>query len=208
MEPTHAKDADAQALDLAREVLTANLEGQLRFDGHGARIRYIFDPRDGRLVASVPVAVLLAAELVLDIPEETDDALQLLVTAEEAAESIATDRWLAYHGQPEFPRWATFWIDSARHGPWVFDGEGLTSINPFTADEPSICKKLNADPARLASLAQRRAGVPIPKPLCVGVDPGGLHIRATFGVIRVRFEKPANTAAEAQATIDGMLKTS
>ncbi len=179
--------------------------GRLRFDEHATRLKYIFNPRDGRLVASVPNAIFFAAELVLDIPEENDDALQLLVTAEECPESAATDRWLAYHGEPEHVRWATFGIDSARHGPWVFDGDALTIPNPLAADEPAICKRLNTNPISLAALSQRFAGVPIPKPVCVGVDPRGLHIRASFGVVRVRFDTLAPTAAAAMQTIDAML---
>lgn len=204
-DPFESADADAQALEHALAVFTANLEGQLRFDEHVTRLKYVFDPRDGRLVASVPAALFFATELVLDIPEENDDALQLLVTADETQENIATDRWLAYHHAPEHVRWATFWIDSARHGPWVFDGEALTIPNPLSADEPAICKRLNADTGKLAALVQRYAGVPIPKPLCVGVDPRGLHIRASFGVVRVRFESLAPTAAAATQAIDAML---
>ncbi|MBL8746446.1 MAG: hypothetical protein JNK58_08845 [Phycisphaerae bacterium] len=207
MNPADPHDPDTQALEHALAVFTANLEGQLRFDEHFIHLKYVFDPRDGRLIASVPVAVLHAADLVLDIPEENDDALQLLVTAEEAPESIATDRWLAYHGHPEHVRWAAFWIDSARHGPWVFDGDALTFPNLLAADEPVLCKKLNADPARLAALCQRFAGVPIPKPVCVGVDPRGLHVRASFGVVRVRFDSPATTATAAIQSIDAMLTT-
>lgn len=202
--PADPIDPDSQALEHALAVFTANLEGSLRFDEHVGRIKYVFDPRDGRLVASIPAAVLHAAELVFDIPEENDDALQLLVTAEECAESIATDRWLAYHGQPEHVRWASFWIDSARHGPWVFDGDALTVPNPLARDESALCKRLNSDAGRLAALVQRFAGVPIPKPLCVGVDPRGLHVRASFGVVRVRFEAIAPDAESAAHAIEAM----
>lgn len=205
MTPLDSNEADAQALEHALAVFTADLEGRLRFDEHVARLKYVFDPRDGRLVASVPVAVFFATELVFDVPEENDDALQLLVTAEECPESAATDRWLAYHGEPEHVRWASFWIDSARHGPWVFDGDALTIPNPLAADEPGLCKRLNAEADRLAVLCQRFAGVPIPKPVCVGVDPRGLHVRASFGVVRVRFETLAPTVVDATRTIEAML---
>lgn len=205
MNPLESPEADAQALEHARSVFNANPEGRLLFDEHAITIKYIVDPKDGRLVASVPVAVFSAADLVLNVPEETADALQLLVSAEECDECTATDRWLAYHGEPEHVRWATFWIDSARHGPWVFDGDALTLPNPLIAHETALCKLLNTDKAKLAKVCQRFAGVPVPDPVCVGVDPRGLHIRARFGVVRVEFDSIKNDETTAKTAIEAML---
>lgn len=205
MNPPDPSDPDSQALEHARSVFNANPEGRLLFDERAITIKYIVDPKDGRLVASVPVAVFTATDLTLHVPEETVDALQLLITAEECEECTATDRWLAYHGDPEHVRWATFWIDSARHGPWVFDGDALTLPNPLIAHETALCKLLNADKSKLAKVCQRFAGVPVPDPVCVGVDPRGLHIRARFGVVRVEFDSIMNDAALAQAAIAAML---
>jgi hypothetical protein len=204
VEPNSA-DADAQALEHALRVFTADLEGRLRFDEQAATIKYVVEPREGRMVLSVPVAVFFAAELVLDVPEESDDALQLLLTVEECGESAATDRWQAYHGQPEHVRWALGWVDGAKHGAWVFDGDAFALPHPFAAEESVLCRVLNADKARLAAICQRHAGVVVPDPVCVGVDPRGVHVRARFGVVRVAFEEMAADAAEARRMIEGMM---
>lgn len=198
-------DPDQAALDHAVDVFTAHCEGYLRIDEQGFVLKYIIDPENGRLVASAPVAVFHAAEHVLFVPEETDDALQVLLSAEEMQEGVATDRWLAYHATPDHVRWASFWIDGARHGPWVFDGEAIGFPNPLGHEEAALCKALNEDKAKLAALCQRYAGTVVPTPVCVGVDPRGIHVRARFGIVRARFEDVCATAAAAREAIEGML---
>ncbi|MDX2116511.1 MAG: hypothetical protein SFZ24_12950, partial [Planctomycetota bacterium] len=169
-------------------------------------IKYVIDPLTGRLVASVPVAVLLSGQHLLWVPEESLDALQLLLSADELAEGAATDRWRVFHGEPEHVRWAQFWIDGARHGPWVFDGDALAAPNPLAADEPGLCKSLNADKGALAALCQRFAGVVVPDPVCVGVDPRGVHVRARFGVVRIRFEEVLPAAGAVRQKLESMAR--
>ncbi len=204
--PRHDEHAEAAALEHAQDALIADCTGVLSFSEHSIPIRYVIDNETGRLISSLPVAALLATEHILFVPEETDDALQLMLTPEEIPESLATDRYLAYHGDPEHIKWAACWIDSAKHGPWVFDGEALMRPNPLAADEPALCKLLNGDDAKLAALAQRHAGLVVPSPVCVGVDPNGMHVRARFGVVRVRFEREVENGAEARELIGKMLE--
>lgn len=199
-------DDEAPALEHAQQCLVSLTEGALRFDDHGLLLKFVHDPANGRLVAPVPVAVFSAAEHVLFLPDETPDALQLLVSPEEVGESATTDRWMMYHGEPEDVRWASFWIDGGRHGPWVFDGEALAIPNPLVRDEPSLCKTANADRARLAAACQRFAGVVVPDPVCVGVDPRGLHVRARFGVVRVCFDESGRSVADAAAALTRLLQ--
>ena len=203
--PQGEGNAEAIALDHAQDVFRASTEGVLRFGEHSIPFKFVHDPLDGRLVASAPVAALLAADLVLSAPEETDDALQILLSPEEVDESAATDRWLVYHGDPPHVRWGSFWIDGVRHGPWVFDGDAIALPNPLHALEPALCKRLNADQSGLAALCQRFAGMVVPAPVCVGVDPRGLHVRARFGVVRVRFEEPIESPDHAPGLLDDML---
>ncbi len=198
-EPTRA------ALEHAYTVLIADCSAELRFDDHSLPVRHVVDNETGRLITSLPVAALLAVENVLFVPAETDEALQLMISPEEIPESTVTDRFLAFHGEPEHVRWAACWIDSARHGPWVFDGDAMMRPNPLAPDEPALCKALNADAATLAALCHRRAGVAVPSPVCVGVDPLGFHIRARFGVIRIPFPDPLADAQALRAMLDRML---
>jgi len=197
---------EEDALEHALDVLWGSREGMLAFDEHTVPAKFVSDPESGRLVMSAPVAALLAAQVVLFVPEETEDALQLLVSLEEVKESAVTDRWQVYHGEPEHVRWASVWIDSGKHGPWVFDGEALMLPNPLARAEPALCRRVNSDRAALARVCQRRAGVVVPDPLCVGIDPRGMHVRARFGVVRVRFERREDDAGAAEKALERMLR--
>jgi hypothetical protein len=203
--PDDEAAAEGGALEHAQGVLTGLVEGDLRFDEHGMRLKFVHDPASGRLLASVPVAVFSAAEHVLFLPEETEDALQLLISPEEVGESAVTDRWMAYHGDPEHVRWASFWIDGARHGPWVFDGEALAMANALAKEESGLCRVANADRAKLAAACERMAGIAVPDAVCVGVDPRGLHVRARFGVVRVRFSEDGEAVSDAAAALGRLL---
>ncbi|HBS29147.1 MAG TPA: hypothetical protein DEB06_06775 [Phycisphaerales bacterium] len=179
---------DHESLEHAIELLRASLEGWLQFGSQSCPVRYIVDPATGRLVAPVPMAALLATEHLLMVPRDSDDALALIVTPQQLQhENALTDRWRAHHAEPEHVRWAEFWIESAKHAGWVFDGEALTRPNPLAEREPALLKRCNADRAALSRVCQRFAGVVVPDPVCVSVDPGGLLVRARFGVVRVPF---------------------
>lgn len=201
---TRDAEADASALAHALDVFTAGCEGRLLFDDAAIDLKYVFDPASGRVLAAAPVAIFFSAQLILSVPEETDDALQLLLSPEEVGESVLTDRWQAYHGAPEHVRWALFWVDSARHGPWVFDGDAFALPNPLAPAEVALCRMLNEDKARLTALCQRFAGVVVPQPVCVGVDPRGVHVRARFGVVRLRFDDVQSEEAGAREAIEAM----
>ena len=131
--------------------------------------------------------------------------MQLLVTLEEAPESAATDRWMIYHGEPEHVRWATMWIDSARLGVWVFDGEALTVPNPLGDDQARLCRHVNEREELLRGACRRERDLDVDAPRCVGVDPRGLHVRGRFGVIRLPFPSEALEATEALRRIDDLL---
>lgn len=207
IDPLHEGDGEEDALSHARSVLGAYREGVLLFGEHHVPVKFVTAHESGRLIASLPAAALLASDHTLMVPEESDDALQLMVTPEQVSESAATDRWMAFHGTPEHVRWADLWIESAKHGAWVFDGEALMLPNPLAPAEPAACKRLNGDKAALARVCQRYAGVVIPSPTCVGIDPAGLYVRASFGVVRVAFERETRDADDAMAVIDAMVRS-
>ncbi len=205
-DPVREQGSEDEALGHARRVLASSREGVLLFGEQHTPVKFIADPESGHLVFSVPAAALLASDHTLMVPEDSDDALQLMVTPDEIEESVVTDRWQAYHGMPEHVRWAQGWIESAKHGPWVFDGEALMGGNPLAGEEAAVCKRLNADKAALARLCQRFAGVPVPVPTCVGCDPEGLYVRASFGVVRVAFDGRAASGADVERMVGEMLK--
>jgi hypothetical protein len=218
-----------EALQHALNVFAAYREGDLSIDDQHTHIRFVAEPDTGRLVASVPAATFFAHQLLLHIPEETDDALALLLSAEEIEESHATDRWLAFHlsqtgssesadtassepgrEMPEHTSWAAFWIDSAKHGQWVFDGDAFMAPNPAASRETAICKQLNARPDDLATLCIKQTGADLAKdPVCVGVDPGGLYVRLAHGVVRVSFpppQRPGDGSPPSVETLDSLVQ--
>lgn len=204
-DPMREGAAERDALETAYRFLMANREGVLVFDEHHVPVRFVTDNSTGRLVMSVPVAVFFSHEHVLFVPEEREDSMQLLVSPEQIDECAATDRWLAFHGDPEHVRWATCWIESAKQSPWVFDGEALSRPNSLAGAEAGLVKGLNGDQPGLARLCERATGAAVERPVCVGVDQDGVHVRARFGVVRVPFPHTANDAEHARRMISRLV---
>ena len=200
-DPMREAAAERDALETAYRFLMANREGVLCFDDNHIPVKFVTDNSTGRLVMSVPVAVFFTLEHILFVPAETDDAMQILLSPEQIEECPATDRWLAFHKESEHVRWATCWIESVKHSPWVFDGEALTRPNALAGSEPALVKELNADRAGLAGLCKRATGAEVEEPLCVGVDQDGVYVRARFGVLRVPFPHTANDPEHARRMI-------
>lgn len=188
-DPMRESEAEGRALETAVRFLEANREGVLAFGDTLVKVKLVADPAGGRLLASVPVATFFESEHILWVPEETDDAMQLLVSPEETGESVTSDRWLAFHGEPEHVRWAWLWIDSAKHGPWVFDGDVMVPANSVAEVESELVRRFNADKAELAAIAERATGTSVADPLCVGVDQHGMYVRARFGVLRIEWDR-------------------
>ncbi|MFM7134661.1 MAG: hypothetical protein ACKO0W_10130 [Planctomycetota bacterium] len=194
----------------ARAFLRANLRGAIGFDGEFVPIKVVVAP-DGALVAPVMVAMLRSVDVVLFLPEESDEAMQLQVTLEEipdAGETAALcDRWRIYHGEPEDVRWARFSIDAAKFRGMMFDGLALMEANPLAAAEARVCRRANAelrDALRKACLSV--AKVEVEDPRLVGVDPLGFDVRGRFDVIRLPADPPIvdeNDAVEALADLAG-----
>lgn len=197
---------EAEALEFAHQTLAASREGVLRINAEDSvPVKFTTSNADGRIVASVPVATFFASEIILFVPEEKEGSLSLLLSAEELEEGPETDRWMAFHTESDHVRWGIFYVDAAKHDGWVFDGDAMMRPNLLATAEPALVKKLNADKGLLVRLCQRFAGMVVPDPVCVGVDQGGLHVRARFGVVRVAFERTAKNAEDAGSLIDAMI---
>ncbi|MCK4873544.1 MAG: hypothetical protein KAS72_12535 [Phycisphaerales bacterium] len=208
-QPTQPPDDPQPAdMDHAIAMYRGTVQGVLLFDESVMNLKYII-AADGHIVAPLMVAALGAMNTVIFAPEESDDALQLLVTPEQLGamdfESPDTDRWRVYHGEPEDVRWAKLWVESAKLGPVVFDGDSLTAPNPLADAEPALCAKMNSDPALLRSLGKVGAGVEIAQPVMVGVDPYGIDIRARFGIVRIPFPTIIEAAEQVEPVVTSML---
>ncbi len=194
-------------------ILRRYRSGALLASDTATPVRFVLDPHSGRVLVPVPREVEDAEQFVLFLPEESETALQLLLfPAKESPAEAITDRWRIYHLTPpsieagEYdPVWRIFVIDTARLRDAVIDGEFLTIPNPLISIEPTICKTLNADKPRLARLCRAEAGFAVESPVCVGIDPEGMHIRTRLGVERIPFETTIKTPAAARDHVEAML---
>ena len=136
------------------------------------------------------VAMLRAFDVVIFLPAESDEAMQLQVTLEEIHDkgehAALCDRWRIYHGEPEDVRWARISIDAAKFDGRLFDGLGLMQPNALAEDEARICRRVNSEMREaLKKACLRVAEIEVEDPRLVGVDPLGFDVRGRFDVIRL-----------------------
>lgn len=190
----------------ARAFLRAHLAGLIGFDGEFVRVRTVVAP-DGALVAPVMVAMLRAFDVVLFVPDEGEDSMQLQLTLEEIHDrgehAALCDRWRIYHGEPEDVRWARISIDAAKFRGRMIDGLALMEPNPLAGSEAAICREVNSsmrDALRAAVAAA--AGLDVEDPRLVGVDPLGFDVRGRFDVLRLTADPPIADAEDAVAALE------
>ncbi len=213
--PPHERDDSRDGHRLLRRYHEATLQ----YHERRAEVRYVIDGAVGDLV--LPTDPGFAGEVggrdaVLHLPDESQIDLQLSVTAEPMSRpesEEAVDRWHAYHAASGMLPGARVWLrcridggKAPRMAGEVYSGESLMRANPFCRGEFGLVKQLNADRAALARLCRARARVEIADPLCVGVDPFGLDVRARFGIVRVEFDLEAGSLDQAAACVHAMLE--
>lgn len=195
-------DPDArQALALLRSFSA----GTLLVDDSPRPVRYIVEPRQGRIILPMEPRDLDAAEWILCLPEDSyETRARVSLDPEPLGEhDEAVDRFCAYHGHLSGSGlWARAGVAFVKldHGP-VVDGDDLMLPNPLLGEQTALCRALNADPDRLREACLRTRGVSPEDPMGVGVDPLGLDVRARFGVLRIEFAVEAHDAVSARARI-------
>ncbi len=196
----------------AYEWLRAHLAGFLRFDGERVAIKIAPMP-DGSFVAPVMVAMLMAADTILELPDDGENDLHLMVSLERFEEredpSGRADRWRTYHGAPQDVNWASIVIDASKFHGYFVDGEVFTRPNPLAHLENAICREINAshrDDVRRAIFGQYKADATAPT--VVSVDPWGFDVRREHDVLRLRTPEghAITDRASAIATIDAIAK--
>ena len=89
---------------------------------------------------------------------------------------------------------------------YFVDGQALARANPFAAQEPALCKELNAhcrEAVARAALAASSGGHKLVDPKVVGVDPWGIDVRAQLGIARI----PAGTPLRDPAAVRPWLES-
>ena len=201
---------EPQAAEDAYRFLRSHTTGDLRFDERFRLLRYVIGP-NGRLVAPVMFAMLEATDTVLFVPEDMDNAMELLVSLTEFEPDgpfgALTDRWRIYHGDPEDIYWASIHLDAVRYEGQVVDGEALIRANPLADDEARLCRQINDNHrAELRKVCQVIAQAEVENPMLVGVDRLGFDVRRRFDVLRVDAPKPMDTAADAELVLGQMIE--
>ena len=201
---------EQQAAEDAYRFLRSHTTGDLRFDERFRLLRYVIGP-NGRLVAPVMPAMLEANDTALFVPEDVDDALELLVSLTEFEPDgplgALTDRWRIYHGDPEDLQWASIQLDAARFQDHVVDGEALVQTNPLAEDEARLCRQINDNHrAELRRVCRIIVHAEVENPMLVGVDRLGFDVRRRFDVLRVDAPQPMNTAADAELVLGQMIE--
>ncbi len=189
--------------------LRADRRAVVMIDGTPYERRTVLDNTVSRFVLPVPTVALDADEVVIHIPEERDDSLQVLVSPFEidGNTEAAADRWRIYHGDEPDTHWVAAEPIGVRLGPMVAAGDEIDLTNILAEHEPRLCKRFNASPARIGALAHkfdiRAHGV------CtlVGVDHLGLDIRSRWDIVRVPFGEAITDAAQAERRIADLLDT-
>ncbi len=190
----------------AAAFLRSHTSGVLLVDGEARTRKFVPDPATGSPVSGADPWMLDATDFTLCIPDDSEGGLQLMVTPKvlDAHTHLASDRFLAYHGELGAARLVLWEIDSAKGGGQIFDGADVALPNPLAAIENGLLKQLNSSPVRLSSAAQRVLEKVWADPRAVGVDSWGIDIHSRFGMTRICFSE-AVTDANASGAIDELL---
>lgn len=160
----------------------------------------VIDPVGGVLIAPLADSETELESATLFVPEETADALQVLIlpTLSTAATDTDSDRYRAAHGAPDPIRLFRLKVDGARLGSRVIDGPDIDLRDPFATESAAIRRAINGNRDALAkacgflglSLGLRAGETPV----AISVDPEGIDLKGPIGIARYRFPKTARSA--------------
>lgn len=197
-------------MKLARQqrYLLDHSTGILKADEIYYNINYVLD-KSGHPISPVSRNILETPDCVLFIPDESTGSMELLVTPEEIDfDCAATDRWRIYHGKVEESHMARLYVEAGKLDNDVHDEIGIVVENPLAADEPVLCKMYNKQHRdNLADLCKVYAKIAVTDPVMVGIDPAGINIRASFGIIRVPLLRETSNVQQVKKIITQMMQS-
>ena len=195
------EEINEQAIrDVAWAFLRCNSTASLRFGEHLHNIVFAIG-HQGEIVISAMYAMLQPCDTILYVPDYSEDCMEMHVSirqfSEHGEEGHLADRWQVYHGTPPDVQWAILEVDAARFHEMFIDGEGLQRENPFASEEPALCKQLNTShQAQVVKACSTNTHVDVKNPLVVGIDPLGIDVRASHGIIRIQFETELHNTSD------------
>lgn len=169
--------------------------------------RFVLDGVTGRPVVAAPPLVDEVEQLVLHVPDEGEDSLQLLVEHQwlDPDRDEAADRFLIHHGKPDTPRLAALDVLAVKLAGVVLEVERVQRPNPLLSIEPATCKKLNADKEVLARICRVMSGRTPTEPTLVGIDPHGMWVRTRTGPLRLAFTQMLDDPQQAAAFLNEVI---
>ncbi|MFN9992692.1 MAG: hypothetical protein ACK54H_05045 [Phycisphaerales bacterium] len=181
--------------------IVGSLDGVLRSDELFDPVRLIIDPDSGFPAAPVRPEVFAAISWSLYLPEDRHDAVQLAVSVREIdpMNHAAADRWAAYYGKPRFARFAVFDLDFCKRLDVVLEGDDVRLRHPFRNVEGALCREFSMRKDELRAACERLSRTPHPAARVVGVDPFGIDVQVSLGVMRLEFDEPVSSADHARA---------
>jgi len=202
-------DPNADTLTRATHLMRSAWSATLLFDQTPFDTQCMIDPRTGDFIVAILKDALDADDIVLACPRDSfDTKIRILIELSQSVTEEQADRFTAYHLPATTPLLAIGKFDYAK----LDSGEVITSeqcplANPLVSSIGPLCKALNADRDALAGVCKFLSGVDHESPLAVGVDPTGIDIRASFGLVRLVFPVPVGDADEAMSSIKSLLES-
>ncbi len=192
------------AIGRAIRLLRGHTKGTLLADSTPCdEALYLVDPRTGSLVLTIEESALDAQDVLMVIPQDRFDApMRVSLELTTDIDEEACDRFLAYHLHQPCSIWARGRINFAKlESGEVVGNDELEIPNPLIDALPGLCKKLNTDRKALAQVCTLLTKAKVDDPLAVGIDPIGMDVRTKFGVLRVEFPSPVESATQAEDVI-------
>ncbi len=202
-------DPNADILTRANHLMRSAWSATLLYDQTPLETQCMIDPRTGDFLVAIVKDALEATDIILACPRDSFDTLiRISIELSDSTTEEQRDRFTAYHLPSTTPLLAAGKFEYAK----LDSGEVVTPdqcplINPLVDGMGPLCKTLNADRARLSSLCTMLSGVAHELPLAVGVDPTGIDIRASFGLIRLILPTPITDPDNALDTIESLLES-
>jgi len=202
-------DPNADILNRANHLMRSAWSCTLLYDQVPFETRCMIDPRSGDFIISIVKDALDATDITLACPRDSFDArIRISIELDEAITEEQSDRFTAYH----LPSTAPLLVVGKYEYAKLDSGEVVTPdqcslVNPLIGEMAAFCRLLNADRDRLSRVCKCVSGVAHESPLAVGVDPTGIDIRASYGLVRLVLPTPISENTNAMSILEALLES-
>jgi len=193
------------AIEVAWDFLRRNSTSTIKFGENLQDVSYVIT-QEGLVIIPAMIAMLQPYDTVMYVPDFSEGCMEMHVSLEGFDETETNgqyaDRWRVYHGEPPDVQWAIATIDAVRFHDMFMDGEELGQANPLASDEAAFCTLLNTNHKdNVKTVCAKTSNVEVHDPVVVGVDPKGIDVRATFGIVRIEFPEQIDSVAKATSFV-------